>query len=505
MPGKGDCLDAVAHGEERLEAYSGLFHTDADAYRPRDEAELRCIFAFATRESRAVTVRGGAHAFDDQSLGCQIVVSMENFNKIEIGPGAQVTVGAGAPWGKIVRRLKRKGLVPYGTVTSSLATPGGTLAADCLSRFSPSYGKEAEHVLSFRMMRIDGSAQDYSPPPPGNPNPATWTEDQRIFMAVVGGFGYLGALLEITYAVRRCGSSRIAVRTEVDKLDSFEHLVSKLIPETKTARANATARANSDCGGEDWEAISAGLYPAGGDHPSALLFKSKLVKTCWRWPYLLHHPHFPLTILAQWLMRKRRLCRVLSRGFFMFTWSGMKYTDGLQGYLFFMDANLIARNLARTFGIDLHTIQQTFVVPIDLDAPDAHQPLLDWLDRAQKELAARNLTPTITDVLYLPQDWTFCLSPNARRPGFAVSYAFETNDTDPVEDAFRALADILWTDFHGHVSLVKNVRVNPATLHAMYGPQAGEFLTLKHRLDPSDLLRNKFFSRVLDPPPPPAP
>ena len=470
-------------------------------YRPRDEAELQRIFAFATRESRVVTLRGGAHAFDDQSLGRQIVVSMENFNKIEVGPGAQVTVGAGAPWGKIVRRLKRKGLVPYGTVTSSLATPGGTLAADCLSRFSPSYGKEAEHVLSFRMMCIDGSAKDYWPPSPGHPDPATWTEDQRIFMAVVGGFGYLGAVLEITIAVRRCGSRRIAVKTEVDKLDSFEHLVQKLIPETKTAQANA----NPDCSGEDWEAISAGLYPAGGDQPSALLFKSKLVKTCWRWPYPLHHPHFPLLIVAEWLMRVPFLCRTLSRVFYMLTWSGCTYTDGLQGYLFFMDANLIARNLARRFGFDLHTIQQTFVVPVDLHAADAHQPLLHWLDRAQKELAARKLTPTITDVLYLPQDWTFCLSPNARGPGFAVSYAFETNTTAPVEVAFRDLADILWADFQGHVSLVKNVRVNPATLSAMYGPQARAFLGLKHKLDPNDLLRNDFFSRVLDPPPSPAP
>jgi decaprenylphospho-beta-D-ribofuranose 2-oxidase len=509
VPGKGDCLHGVAHGEQRIESYSGLFHSNAEVYRPRNEAHLQCIFALATRESQAVTIRGGAHAFDDQSLGHQIVVSMEHFNKIKVGPGPQVTVGAGAAWGDIVRRLKRRGLVPYGTVTSSHATPGGTLAADCLSRFSPSFGKEAKHVLSFRMMRIDGSAKYYSPPPPGKPDPATWTEDERIFMAVVGGFGYLGAVLQIIYEVRPCGSHRIAVKTEVEKLDSFEHLVRRLIPETQTARANATARTNADCSGDDWEAISAGLYPAGRNQPSALLFKSKLVKTCRRWPYLLHHPHNPLVILAQWVMRVPVFCRILSRVFFELTRSGSTYIDGLQGYLFFMDANVIARNVARWFGRDLNTIQQTFVVPADLEAPNAHQPLLDWLTRAEDELARRNLTPTITDVLYLPQDWTFCLSPNARSAGFAVSYAFETNNTDPVQSAFRELAEILWNDFQGHVSLVKNVYVDRATLDAMYGRQASDFLTLKHRLDPGDLLRNDFFSRVLgkppSSPPPPAP
>lgn len=347
------------------------------------------------------------------------------------------------------------------------------------------------------------------PPPPAKPDPATWTEEERIFMAVVGGFGYLGAVLQITYEVRPCGSRRIAVKTEVEKLDSFENLARRLIPETLTARANAAARANADCSGKDWEAISAGLYPAGRDQPSALLFKSKLVKTCRRWPYLLHHPHNPLVILAQWVMRVPLFCRILSRVFFKLTRSGSTYIDGLQGYLFFMDANVIARNVARWFRCDLNTIQQTFVVPADLNAPNAHQPLFDWLTRAQAELARHHLTPTITDVLYLPQDWTFCLSPNAKTAGFAVSYAFETNNTDPVKTAFCELAEILCNDFHGHVSLVKNVYVDGATLRTMYGAQARDFLILKHRLDPGDLLCNDFCRRVLGRPPgsapPPAP
>lgn len=486
-------LDALVARGAGIESYSGLFHAIADVYRPRDEAELQSIFALATRQMKRVTIRGGRHAFHDQSLGGEIVISMEHFRRIDVGPGPKVSVGAGASWGAIVRRLKRKGLAPYGTVTSSRATPGGTLAADCLNRFSPSYGKEAEHVLSFRMMRIDGCCKYYYPPSQPDTPPASWTEDERIFMAVVGGFGYLGAVLEITYEVRPCHSRRLAVRTEIEKLDSFSDLARSLIPAPRPPWGT-TRGANPNCGGEDWEAISAGLYAADSGQPTALVFKSKLVKTCKRWPpCLLHHPYNPLVIAAQWLMRWPWLCRRLSRMFWVLTGNGSTYTDALFGYLFMMDANWIARDLARRlFGCDLRTIQQTFVVPAD--------QLVPWLSAAHTELATRELTPTITDVLYLPGDLAFCLSPNTREPGFAVSFAFETNDTDPVKDAFRRLADILFHDFRGHVSLVKNVYVEKATLYAMYGAQAREFLDVKRKLDPGDLIRNDFFGQVLDPP-----
>ncbi len=494
--GTGNCLDEIKNRSEQLKSYSGLYQTNAQVYRPKGEDQLRCIFDFAKQEGRKVTLRAGAHAFDEQSLGDDIVVSMTEFNGIEVLPdGKQVRVGAGATWGAIVRELKGCDLVPFGTVTSSHATAGGTVAADCLSRFSPSFGKEAKWVQSFRLMTVDGAVLDCSRPAKDPPS----TLEEKVFMAAVGGFGYLGALLDINFEVRPF--KRAAVCTQVRKYDSFNTLARDLIPPT----AEASPSENDDCSAP-WEAVSAGLYAAGGNQPSAMIFNSKLTSTRKRRPFLLHHPYNPLRILAEWLMRVPFLAKIVSRCYFGLTRDGATYIDGLWGYLFFMDGNVLAKRIARWFGIDLKTVQQTFVVPVDLLAEGglavAQDRLTEWLERADQLFRQRQLTPTISDVLYLPKDLAFCLSPNPKRAGFAVSYVFETsaaNTITNVKRAFEDLADVLSVNFDGRVSLVKNVDVKPATLRAMYRPEATEFLALKAQLDPAGVLCNRFFERVLGP------
>ena len=125
-----------------------------------------------------------------------------------------------------------------------------------------------------------------------------------------------------------------------------------------------------------------------------------------------------------------------------------------------MDANTNANRFARHFGFKLKTVQQTFVLPVDPTSASAETRLVDWLDHAQGVFDSKGLAPTLEDVLYLPQDLEFCLSPGARSPAFAVSYAFETNNKATLANAIETLselADDLWDQFQGRVSLVKTV------------------------------------------------
>ena len=87
-------------------------------------------------------MRGGGHSFDAQPIGDDLVVSTERLGSIELLDGDRVRVGPGATWGEIFAATQPHGLVPAITVTTENATAGGTLSADCLSRFSPAYGKE---------------------------------------------------------------------------------------------------------------------------------------------------------------------------------------------------------------------------------------------------------------------------------------------------------------------------------------------------------------------------
>ncbi len=485
-------MTAPSSRTKELESYSGLDTAKPNVYCPADLRELREVFDHAKKHKRKVTLRAGGHAFDSQSLGADIVVSMKRFNEIDVvAAKRQVRVGAGATWGAIVAKLEPHGLVPAGTVTASHATAGGTLAADCLSRWSPRYGKEGGQVERFSLLTIQGVLLDCSRPPPGTAA-TKWTLEQRVFMAAIGGFGYLGAFVEITYNVLSIGQPRIGVETRVAKYTTFRELARELVPATGATVTPSQSK-------PQWDAISAGLYPAGRDTPSSMVFTSRFTTTLEGRRFLLYEPNNPLRIAAEWIMRVPVLCALLSRIFFRLTRNNQTYINELANALFFMDANARAKRIAKRFGRTLKTVQQTFVVPIDVSQADdlakAQDDLCAWLQLAHDLFDQRKLTPTLQDVLFLPEDLSFCLSPNARSPGFAVSYAFETSNPAKitrVKRAFTDLADLLWNRFGGHVSMVKCVYVDPDTLQNMYRSGADEFFHLKRQLDPDCILRNQF-------------
>src|SRR5689334_22372283 len=193
--------------EERVGCYTGLFEARAAVAKPESVDELREIFRLARESGRRVTIRGGGHSFDAQPIGNDIVISTERLNSIELLEGDRVRVGPGAPWGSIFAATQPHGLVPAVTVTTEHATPGGTLSADCLSRFSMAYGKEGTRVESFELLTTEGELLQCSAPPAE----ADWedlTRAQRAFRGAIGGFGYLGAIVSITYRLLRVEGAR---------------------------------------------------------------------------------------------------------------------------------------------------------------------------------------------------------------------------------------------------------------------------------------------------------
>ena len=164
---------------------------------------------------------------------------MRAFDRIAIDPRRRLlTVGPGATWGAIVARLQPLGLVPYVTVTTAHATAGGTLSGDCLSRFSPAYGKEGRHIEHFTLMTVDGHEHVCRAPAPGA-LPTTLSE--RLFCAVIGGLGYIGAVTSITHAVLHVGETRgrIGVESRVFKYTSFRELATELVPLVRGLKGSA--------------------------------------------------------------------------------------------------------------------------------------------------------------------------------------------------------------------------------------------------------------------------
>ena len=162
-------LSGIASSEEELDCYSGLYSTRGEVLKPADLEELRRIFAYARESGRRVTLRAGGHSFDGQSLGDDLVVSMMRFDSIEVlADEKRMRVGPGATWGAILAKLQPLGLVPAVTVTTENATAGGTLSGDCLSRFSPAYGKEGSWIESFDLLTTEGELLDVRCAPRGS-------------------------------------------------------------------------------------------------------------------------------------------------------------------------------------------------------------------------------------------------------------------------------------------------------------------------------------------------
>jgi decaprenylphospho-beta-D-ribofuranose 2-oxidase len=499
----------IPRRDEDLHCYSALYETRACVYRPKHPEQLRRIFEYArtkaaTKEGCRVTFRGGAHSFDEQSLGKDVVVSMAGFDDIQVLSNKRIRVGPGATWGAILATLEPLGLLPAVTVTSSHATAGGTLSGDCLSRFSPAYGKEGEWIESFDMVLLDGRELVCTPPPAAKAR-KQWTLGERAFYGAISGLGYLGAVVSITYKVHSLKQKHgpIGVSTTVKTHQTFKNLAADLVSGMKQIHDD-----QSDPTREDLEdAIYAGLYRYPDGKQSAIVFRSTITTKTERRPLLLHQPNHIVRIPVQWLMRIPRICRFAWDRFYAdMSKQTEPYIDDLEGFTFFMDGDTRAKRIGQRLGFKMQTIQQTFVVPNktegagDLESWEKGKAdLAEWLAMAFDHFRSKGLTPTLADVLFLPKDEQFLLSATAGLSGFAVSFAFETSDKKTLDDAqaaFIELSDLLWKKFQGRVYLVKNVHAKKETLAAMYGQNALDFFKLKRELDPGGLLCNKFLERT---------
>ena len=494
-------LPGISAHETKVGCYTGLYEGRAWVVAPDSVEQLREIFAYSRESGRRVTIRGGGHSFDAQPIGDDLVISTERLNSIELLDGDRVRVGPGAKWGEIFAVTQPQGLVPAVTVTTENATAGGTLSADCLSRFSMAYGKEGTRVESFELLTAEGELLRCSAPP----SDAPWeklTREQRVFRGAIGGFGYLGAVVSITYRLLAVGASedgRIGVRTFAREFETFDRLARDLVPATKQAYVEDSDPNDP----EKLDAIWSAIVPSRRGVKRALFFTSAFTPKPERRRLIQHRPKLLVRVPFEWLLRVGWTSRLLWSLSFRIGFRRDEYIDDLEGFSFFMDGNARAKRAGKRLGFSMKNIQQTFVVPFNPDDGDAWQAgrdaLVEWLETAQDLLEERGLRPTLHDVLFLPADEPFLLSSTALGAGFAVSYAFETSRRSTlrqVQEAFSDLADIVWERFGGRVHLVKNVFASKRTLAEMYGDGAQRFIELKRELDPAGILRNDFLDRT---------
>jgi decaprenylphospho-beta-D-ribofuranose 2-oxidase len=450
--------------QRRLRNYSGLDKSYAEWYAPETIADLSKLLERASLARRQVTFRGGGYSFDAQALNNDVVIGLHKLNRIEPidRHKGQITVGPGVRWREIVRATRPCGLTPYVVVTTGETTAGGTLSANCFSRSSPRYGKEGAHVDRFQLLTPTGQLLIC--------NRATHPE---LFHAVIGGFGYLGVVTEITYNLLPIGK-RTQVQTVVSKFPTLEAYVAGLQQQTRHS--------------QDWDAVYS-LLLLDGDECRGLVCRSRYVADTALKPFPVYQTkslaHAPL----EWLMGIPRVNKLILKAAYHYLREGEQFVDRLEGYTFFMEGHRKTKDLASRLGVSLPTVQQTLVVP------ESH--LLRFLQLVVGQLRASGLAPSMLDVLFLPAD-TFLLSANNGLGGYAVSLAFERLSSGHLQNLQALLARLssACAEHGGRVHLIKNVYASSQTIAQMYEPSINIFLALKQRVDPNCIVRNSFFDRI---------
>lgn len=502
-----------------LRSYGEIHHCEAEIYSPETELGLRKLLVELAGKGRRITFRAGGCALDAQSLNEDVVIFLDRLDSIEVDDHPvrpTVTVGAGARWGDIVRALEPCGLVPGVAVTASRATAGGTASVDGVSRFTSTLGKESTFVERLKLLTVDGEFHELA-------RTTTDPDERLLFLAALGGYGYLGVIVSLTYAVLRPKApgeprARLRVCTRVRKSPSFDtfadpgHGVSPPLPneapprrEKRAGACRAIAKGFHESFAElraDLErSLSERTFPDNprafygvvcpGARPRGIAFESTYVRAHETSPMLQHVPSHPLRPVAEWIARWKYTSELFWWGTYQMFQEGTEYVDDVFGYTFFMDGNARTHAIERRFGYRTYTLQQTYVVPF---RPDS---LERFLERVLAFFDVRKLVPLLFDVLFVPAD-DVLLSASRGMDGFAVTVAFETmRDTElPVrEQALRDLSRICLAE-GGRVHLGKTVCVDQDVLAAMYGPAVHLFARLKRRFDPKGALRNEMLSRM---------
>lgn len=508
-------------GEHRvLRSYSRIDETAAELHRVVDVAELAELLARAERTQRKVTFRASGLSLHDQSLSDDMAISLEGLTKIEVDVGRrEVTVQAGAKWGDVVEATLEHGLVPRVVPTSRHITCGGSLMTDGISRYSPSFGSESRHVKRLELLTVGSETPRWIDQPAGSHDNGP---DAQLFRALVGSFGYLGVVTRITYDlmdVRHVGGKENAhhplkVATRLWTHENFAALIRHQI-------ALLEEPIEEDL--EDWtfpDRPDPVKYPSvytvavfeNGDGRGAV-FESTYVRGREGPPYIIYQPE---KWWRPWLGRLLMVSR-LKRAVNGVVWWFMQrdssdptdpardkiFVNEVADYMFFMDGDLKTKvHYERPPDRLAYVVQQTFVLPYAhrLEGKATKQKVELFLERMTSELAASGVTPTLFEFLFMPRD-RILMSASYDQPGFAITLAFQdiadAEQRDAVIAVLKELSRICG-DLDGRIHLTKNVYADDAVLFAMYGERMEAFLRLKQSLDPSGVLRNRFFDRIFE-------
>jgi FAD/FMN-containing dehydrogenase len=153
---------------------------------------LQQALAHARENSLKVSIAGKRHSMGGHTLYPDaVVLDMTGFNRtLAVDPAAKtITVQSGATWKDVIESLNPYGLSVQLMQAYNVFTVGGSMSVN-IHESDMDYAPLVETVDSFRLLLANGTIVNVSR-----------TENPELFSLVIGGYGLLGIILDVTLNV----------------------------------------------------------------------------------------------------------------------------------------------------------------------------------------------------------------------------------------------------------------------------------------------------------------
>ncbi len=174
---------------------------DALLLQPTTLEDIRAALTYARAQGLRVALRGAGCSYGDASCGTgKLVVDFTRFNRIlEFDRGSGVIrVQAGATIGDIWQHVLPHGWWPPVVSGTMAPTLGGAVAMNIHGKNAYRVGPIGDHVLRLQVLLVDGTER-------------TLTPEDPLFFAVIGGFGELAVITEVTLQLKHIYAGQMDV------------------------------------------------------------------------------------------------------------------------------------------------------------------------------------------------------------------------------------------------------------------------------------------------------
>lgn len=453
-------------------SYGNTFQSTADVCFPESISELKEAILTCKKQGRKITVAGSFNSFDRQNSGNDVVISLKKFDRITYHKNNHtLTVGAGAKWGDILGVAYENKCTLYTCITGTDPSAGGTLSVHAHSMWAPGVGKDGTYCLAIDIMTPQGELLTCSR-----------QENVDLFYGAISGFGMLGFIVQITYQTFYVGS-HFEIDISTQSYDNINDIEQRL----------DLRKAPSFEALEDIKSQSTLFYSDNGNP-----------KFC------VYNRQYKRVDKKKKDSKLRFYNSILANGFIRFfpdTANNVLIKDAkrstekqwlLQGLNSFKNGTFwadpdyywtkYASKLLRPLGYKTHLYQMTHFIPYGDDK------VTTFTKKVYELLDKYKLKYCMFDVMYIPKDEPFVLSASRYGDGFYVNTTFMDYVKKDTLMAFYGELNLLCSAMKGKIYLAKNCFIKSELLEEMHREEIEEFVLLKEKYDPDNLLVSNFFS-----------